>query len=315
MKGDTKQVDNQASSNGQAANPRIIIDASYIRGMSRDGAPLRTMSEQGGRIVLIDTLSYELITSDRNQWPAAKSRLTACQDAIEVWEHVPKMLRVEIEENCPYGDPLRPEEETERFREMLANDPQDEPDDLGEIIDKVRQEREGPNIPELFQNFARLNKEFGEEITAKIKDKAPHDKEVVQTCFSAINDDQSIRSMVDIVRSSVKNDMDVSLNPQEVNEKWVIWHFSKSLLTVLCDCLRRGENAFKEISKNHEKRLNNITHDLDYLILLAFADAIASRETKGELFYYRRWMFGDALKPLISSYKKEQIVHTLQTDV
>ena len=297
MKGDTKQVDKRASSNGQAANPRIIIDASYIRGMSRDGAPLRAMCEQGGRIVITDTLSYELITSDRNQWPAAKSRLTACQDAIEVWEHVPNMLRVELLKNRPYGDPLHPET-TERFREMLANDPQDEPDDLDEI----------------FKNFAKLSKEFGEEITAKIKDKAPHDKEVVQTCFSAINDDQSIRSVIDIVRSATENDMAVSLDPKDVNEKWVIWHFSRSLLTVLCDCLRRGENenTFSRLSKRLRKRLNNVKHYLDYLTLLAFADAIASRETKGELFYYRRWMFGDGSKPLIRSYEKEQVVHKLR---
>ena len=314
MKGDTKQVDNQASSNGQAASPRIIIDASYIRGMSKDGAPLRTMSEQGGRIVITDTLSYELITSDRNQWPAAKSRLTACQDAIEVWEHVSEMCRVELKKNRPYGNPLHCDR-TKRLRFELANDLQYEPDDLGEIIDKVRQEREGPNIPELFRNFARRNKEFGEEITAKIKGKAPHDKEVVQTCFSAINDPKSIRSMVDIVRSVMKDDMDVLLNPKDVNEKWVIWHYGKSLLTIFCDCGRQGENVFKEISKNHEKRLYNITHDLDYLTLLAFAHAIASSETKGEQSYYRRWMFGDGSKPLIRSYEKEQIVHTLQTDV
>ena len=313
MKGDTKQVDNQASSNGQAASPRIIIDASYIRGMSKDGAPLRTMSEQGGRIVITDTLSYELITSDRNQWPAAKSRLTACQGAIEVWEHVSEMCRVELKENRPYGNPLH-RDRTKRLRFELANDLQYEPDDLGEIIDKVRQEREGPNIPELFRNFARLNKEFGEEITAKIKDKAPHDKEVVQTCFSAINDPKSIRSMVDIVRSVMKDDMDVLLNPKDVNEKWVIWHFSRSLLTVLCDCLRRGENenTFSRLSKRLRKRLNNITHDLDYLALLAFADSIASRETKGEQSYYRRWVFGDGSKPLIRSYEKEQIVHTFR---
>lgn len=303
--------DKRASSNGQAANPRIIIDASYIRGMKKDGAPLCTMNEQGGRIVLTDTLVYELITSDHNQWSSAMTRLVECRDAVEVWEHVPVMCKVELKENRPYGDPLH-RGRTEWLRAMLARNPQYEPDDWDEIIEKANQEGEGPSIPELFRNFAELNEEFGEEITAKIKGKSPHDKEVVQTCYDAINDPQSIRSMVDIIRSVMKNDMGILLNPKDVNEEWIIWHYGKSLLTIFCDCGRRGEYAFRRISEKYEKRLYNIIHDLDYLTLLAFADAIASRETKGEQSYYRRWMFGDASKSSISSYEKEQIMHILR---
>ena len=312
MKGDTKQVDKRTNSNEQAASPRIIIDASYIRGMKKDGAPLRAMCEQGGRIVLTDTLSYELCsTSDCNQWRTSKLKLVECRDAVEVWEHVSKMWRVELEENRPYGDPLHPER-TKRFRKMLANDPQYEPDGLGERIEKERQRREGSSVPELFQNFAKLSKEPEfKEIAAIIKGKLPHDEEVVRISSAVINDPKVIRSVIDVVRSATENDMAVSLDPKDVNEKWVIWHFSRSLLTVLCDCLRRGENEnmFRRLSKRLRKRLNNVKHDLDYLTLLAFADAIASRETKGELFYYRRWMFGDGSKPLISSYEKEQIMH------
>ena len=223
----------------------------------------------------------------------------------------PRCVRSSLKKNRPYGDPLH-HDRTEGLRSELANDLQYEPDDLEAIIEKVRQEREGSNIPELFRNFAKLNKEFKEKITAKIKGKMPHDKEVVQTCYDAINDPKSIRSMVDIIRSVTNNDMDVLLSPKDVNEEWVIWHYGKSLLTIFCDCGRRGENAFRRISEKYEKRLYNIIHDLDYLTLLAFADAIASRETKGEQSYYRRWMFGDASKPLIRSYEKEQIMHTFR---
>ena len=311
MEVEIKQIDKQTDSNGQAKNPRIIIDASYIHGMQKDGAPLRTICEQGGRIVITDTLVYERLTSCPNQWPETKSRLVACRDAIEVWEHVSEMCKVELKKNRPYGDPLH-HDRTEGLRSELANDLQYEPDNLKEIIEKARREREGSNVPELFRNFANLNEEFKEEITAKIKDRTPHDKEVVQTCYDAINDPKSIRSMVDIIRSVMKNDMDILLNPKDVNEKWIIWHYGKSLLTIFCDCGRRGENAFRKISERYKKRLYNIKHDLDYLTLLAFADAIASRETKGEQYYYRRWMFGDSSKSSISSYEKEQIMHTLR---
>ena len=300
MESEIKQVDKQANSNGQATNPRIIIDASYIRGMKKDGAPLRAISEQGGRIVITDTLVYELYrTPNRKQWLTAKHKLARFRDAIEAWEHVPVMCNRELKENRPYGDPFH-RERTERLREMLANDSQS--DHSTSLL-----EREDLAIPELFQNFAELDKDIGEEITEKIKDKASHDNEVVKTCYALVNDPDNIRSMIKVIMFVMKGDINVLLNPNDVDKTWAIWHFSKSLLTVFCDCLRQGEYAFREISKKRKERLNNIIHDLDYLILLAFADAIASRETKGELFYYRRWMFGDASKPLISYYENERI--------
>ena len=304
--------DKRASSNGQATRPRIIIDASYIRGMKQDGAPLRTICEQGGRIVVTDTLLFELFsTSNANQWNASKRKLMEYRDAIEVWEHVSEMYRVELKKNRPYGNPFHVEG-TRRFQKMLAEDPQYEPNNRDEIIEKAIQEREGPDIPELFQSLSELSEEPEfEEIIAKIRDKAPHDKEVVQTCYDLINDPSYIRSVIKEISSVVKNDGTVSLNlnPQDVNEKWVLWHFSKSLLTVFCDCLRqgKGKDTFRKLSKGHRKRLINIIHDLDYLILLEFADAIASRKTKGELFYYRRWIFGGRSKPSISTYENERI--------
>lgn len=49
----------------QMKNPRIIIDASYIRGMDESKAQscFEAMCKRGGRIVIIDTLVYELFTT------------------------------------------------------------------------------------------------------------------------------------------------------------------------------------------------------------------------------------------------------------
>ena len=69
--------------NEHTTNPRIIIDASYIRGMKKNGKPFRTMCEHGGRIVLIDTLIYELCsTDDTNQWRASMNKLKADMDRV-----------------------------------------------------------------------------------------------------------------------------------------------------------------------------------------------------------------------------------------
>ncbi len=300
-----KQIDKRSESNEQKNHPRIIIDSSYIRGMKKDGAPFRTMCEQGGHIVISDTLVRELLASDRNRWSAAKHRLLTCRDAIEVWAHVSEMYRIELKKNRPYGDPFH-RERTDRLRKMLSDNPQYEPENLGEIIREARQEKEDSSIPELFQNFAGLNNQF-EETSTKIKNKSPHSKEPLQRYFELVNNPDNIRSMIKVIVSVMKDEMDVSLTPKAVDEAWAIWHFSKSLLTLFCDCQRQGKHDFREISENHKKPLHNKTRDLDYLVLLAFADAIATRETRGELCYYRRWMFGDTSKPSISYFDKKRI--------
>ncbi len=294
--------------NKETTNPRIIIDKSYIQGMHKDGAPFRAMCEQGGRIVLIDTLVSELCsTSDCNQWAASKSKLMACPDAIEVWAHVSEMLKVERKQNHPYGDPLHCKR-TKRMRYMLANNPQWQPANLKAIMEEKVQEREGKGIVKLFQGFANWPQLFSEETVKEIKDKPGHDEKVVQICCDIVNDPDNIRAVIDNIRSIMKKGgLDVLLNPDDVDHTWAIWHFGKSLLVVICDSQRRGEAAFREISETSRERLINTKHDLDYLVSLPFADAIASGETRGEMSYYRRWMFGDDSKPLISSYEEDKI--------
>lgn len=295
MEGEIKQVDKRDNSNGQATNPRIIIDASYIRGMKKDGAPLRTICEQGGRIMLIDTLARELITSDHNQWSLAIPRLVEYRDAIEVCEHVSKMCKVELEGHSPYGDPID-DKKTENLRKMLKENSEFQPDDLETLIKGWKGEAESKSSLELLRNLAVSHSPFREEDIEKIRNRDPNDREVVQVCYNLINDPENIRLVL-------KN---VIQNPDKVDSTWVLWHLSKSLLAVCCDRECRGKDKFRSIS---DKKLANIKYDLDYLVLLTFADAIASRETKGEQAYYRRWMFGDGSKPLIRSYEKEQIMH------
>ena len=290
--------------NKHTTNPRIIIDKSYIQGMHRDGAPFRAMCEQGGRIVLIDTLIYELCSTDNPyQWRASMDKLKAGVNAIEAWEHVSPMYKFELEQNRPYGGPLH-DEKTKRMREMIANNPQYQPTDMKTLIKDYVKEREGNDIVTLSQGFANWPLP-----TQEIRSKAGDDEKVVQFCSDVVNNPDIIRSTaIGAIWQNMKEDgLDVLLNPEDVDCTWAIWHFGKSLLVMLCDSQRQGEDTFKKVSKTLEKRLINTKHDLDYLVLLAFADAIASGETRGEMSYYRRWMFGDDSKPLISSYEKDQI--------
>ena len=55
----------------------------------------------------------------------------------------------------------------------------------------------------------------------------------------------------------------------------------------------------------------NTSYDLDYLVSLAFADAIASKDKK-EMSDFRQWMFGDT-KPLIDSYCPKEIARVMDS--
>ena len=279
------------------SNPRIIIDANYIIGMPNDSAPFRTLCEQGARIVLIDTLFFELCSTPKcAQWPASRNKLKAGVNAIELWQHVSPMFKRELEQNHPYGDPLD-EERTERLRDMIANNPQYQPSDMRTLIEDYVKEREGDGIVELFQNFANW------ELPAdEIKHKAGDDDKVIDFCYFVVNNPDIIRSpAIGALRQSMKTDgLDVSLNLDDVDDSWVIWHEGKAHLVLLCESQRRGADALKNVSKKLKKSLINTKHDLDYLISLAFADGIASCETKRAMSYFRKWMYGDT-KPQLDS--------------
>ena len=278
--------------NEQAKNPRIIIDASYIRGMSRDGAPLRTMREQGGRIVLIDTLTYELFSStdDSRKWSESKVKLAEHRDYIEVWKHVSEMWRFELTKKCPCGDPLD-DKTTECLKKMLANDPQWKPSDSKKIIDQAKRNREDYRIIETFKDLTDIEL-FTEKEKEKIRGKQICDKEVVQFFYDFVNDPSRICSII---------------NVNDVDETWAIWHLSKSFLVMYCYSQYRGRNIHEASTEN----LMNTKHDLDYLISLAFADAIASKDKK-EMSDFRQWMFGDT-KPLIDSYCPREIARVMDS--
>ena len=284
--------------NEHATNSRIIIDASYIRGMSKDGAPFRAMCEQGGRIVLIDTLIYELCTTcDTNQWRASMNKLKAGVEAIEVWEHVSPMYRFELKKNRRYGDPLH-DEKTRRIREMIANNPQYQPADMKKLIKNYVKEREDPFMLKCLQYLVG-RQPFSEEIPKKITEN-PWDEGVVKSCYELVNNPKNIRLVLEWILQDINtaDDTWVKLNPDDVDDTWVIWHLCKSICTVSCDYRHQSDKVVK--------RLANAKHDLDYLVSLAFADGIASCETKGEMSYYRRWMYGDA-KPQLCSRDTDEI--------
>ena len=279
-------------------NPRIIIDASYIRGMGKNKAQscFGTMCERGGRIVIIDTLLRELFSS--NQWSASQIKLKTCEDYIEVWKHIFDMLRYELKQKKPYGDPL--DEKTQEIRQIIFRS------GTLSISDDGQENEISKGITKLFEDLVGTQ-EF-ERFAKEIKRVSGNQDKLMKFCYDFVNNPCNIRIAIDITLSESK--MGSSLNPQDVNDTWVIWHFGKSLLALFCDTQRKDEGSFY-ISERFKERLVNTSYDLDYLISLAFADAIASHD-KREMSDYRQWMFGDT-KPLIDSYCPENIARVMDS--
>ena len=279
-------------------NPRIIIDASYIRGMDKSKAQscFGTMCERGGRIVIIDTLLRELFSSD--QWSASQVKLRTCEDYIEVWKHIPEMLRYELKQKNPYGDPL--DKKTQEIRQIIFRS--------GPLsISDYSQENEISNgITKLFEGLVGAW-EF-EQFAKEIKRASGNRDKLMKFCYDFVNNPCNIRRTIDIILS--KSEMGSSLNPQDVKDTWVIWHFGKSLLALFCDTQRKDAGSFY-ISECFKERLVNTSYDLDYLVSLAFADVIASHD-KREMSDFRQWMFGDT-KPLIDSYCPEKIARVMDS--
>ena len=288
----------------QTKNPRIIIDASYIRRMDKYKAQscFGAMCEQGGRIVIIDTLVRELLfTDDRRQWPASQIKLKTYLESIEVWEHVPIMWGSEIKKSHPYGDPLHCDN-TQKIRQILReNTPH-----MTNNSDQDQENKESNGIIKLFKGLVGAQ-EF-EQFAKEIKRESGNKDKLMEFCYNFVNNPCNIRLAIDIILSEAK--IGSSLNPQNANDTWVIWHFGKSLLALLCDTQRKDEGSFN-ISEDLEEHLINTGYDLDYLVSLAFADAIASHD-KREMSDYRQWMFGDT-KPLIDSYGPEDIARVMDS--
>ena len=209
----------------------------------------------------------------------------------------------EIECNRPYGNPLN-HEKTQDVRQMLRRDKPYIPNDSEEISKKAKQNREYDSIIEVFKGFVDLQL-FTEEEKKKIQNKPGDSDEVVQFFYEFVNNPANIQASIDTI--SQKSDLSVSLDLNAVDDNWVIWHSGKSLLVMYCYSQYQGKN----IHKTSKEKLINTKHDLDYLISLAFADAIASKD-KREMFYFRQWMFGDT-KPLIDSYEPEEIARVMDS--
>ena len=269
---------------------RIIIDSSFLRACPADGSLLLRLANRGDRLVLIDNLVYELCsTENRAQWPASQRKLMACPDAIECWEHTGVMLTHEAERAEAYGNPMC-DDITRHFRTLLRSGNSYTPDDLAATTAAARQQREEESVPALFRASAAC--------AACLPDLADRLRsqpleQITDTCAEFVCNSENIR------RWMRDGSSPCPFPAERVNEGWIAWHHYKATLAAICELLRQGSPSFENLAQPAQNRWINRKHDLDYLITLSRADAIATAETAGEMYHFCRWMYRDS-KTLIS---------------
>ena len=152
-------------------------------------------------------------------------------------------------------------------------------------VEKTRRQRETDTLDALFYGFPALEGWIC-GLGQVIRDKPLLAPKVEGACQHIVNCDEAIRTLAP---------SDVS--PQ-LDGNWVTWHVARSTLVLFCDYVRQGTTNTADMTCKTRKRWVNRKHDLDYLICLQWADAIASQETAGEMAIYRNWLYGDA-KPMV----------------
>lgn len=267
---------------------KVIIDASYLRATACNGHQLRQLVADGFHLVLIDNLFFELCSTDDNrQWLATQRKLYHVANFIEYWRHTGVLLEYEERTQCPIKTPID-KDFTAQFKNLLASKQTYIPEDLYSHVALVSHQRECDSVESLLRACKAheiLSQELKEQIVHQ-----PGDA-INSKCQDLVNNENLIKLLIE---------GDKIFNPELVNDKWIAWHHYKSYIAFLCEYLRlNGTTEFNKLPAETQKKWINRKHDLDYVISLAFADALATNETAGELSRYAKWMYGTS-KQLIS---------------
>ena len=191
------------------------------------------------------------------------------------------MLKQEIETKMPTPHPFD-EDETERLREMIAaewmppnkdevirNAEASQSETFGVIIDFA-----SLFIDECKDEFVSVGRDSGE--------KAPSHEKI----YAYLSSVGPIRSLF---QSTQMADMDV-------NEPWFAWTFAKASIAMAFEFRRAGLSGKPCFSPKSQHRWENKALDLQYLMYLHFAQAIASNETSGEMKSFFTWIWGCSRK-------------------
>ncbi len=271
---------------------RVILDKSFLQAENKDSRRLLEMREAGAVFVLTDTLLHELATdSNKDNWAAMQRRLFPVWDRIETWEHTADLLNREIAGRTPMVTPVF-KGGTEFWRAQFRKGEAFIPGNLKKVGQMTFAQREGDSVKALIdecRSFWEARPEYG---------KILHRNEDQLSSF--LNDPEFGEKFV---RWWVKKDHG---NPDDeelyipgaetgLGPEWFAYQHAKANVALCCHYVCKY--GLKDLAG---KDFVHTYLDSDYLLLLQYADALATNETSGSLASLNRWMHGGS-KPMFST--------------
>jgi hypothetical protein len=266
---------------------KVILDASFVTRESADANHLKMLAKAGCSLVMIDSLPFELCTSKQeNRWLHVQKKLMQCADHIEVWTHTGELLKAEVEENRPTASPID-EVLTEQTRAWFLSGRPYVPENIKEITPHYVQQREVDSVRALLSDCERLKGSVDE--LAKLVANKPH-AATYDICFQFVNDARNIQDTLERNHGNASDPETFIPNaPTRIGPEWLAYHHAKCCLALLCLYVHKYGNT---VTPAKWKDIENTTTDTDYLESLAFADALATNETSGDMERLFRWIFG-----------------------
>lgn len=249
------------------------------------------LAKAGCSLVMIDSLPFELCTSqNENRWLHVQKKLMQCPDSIEVWTHTGEMLKAEVEANKATESPTDAEL-TERTVSWFRSGRTYVPPDIKQITPHYVRQREVDSVKALLSDCERLKRSVG-ELAQQVTNK-PY-AATYEICHAFVNNESNIRDSLARNHGN-ESDKETFIPDASVrmNETWLAFHHAKCCLALLCLYVHKYGNT---ITPAKWKDIENTKTDTDYLECLAFADALATNETSGDLEKLFRWMYGSTKK-------------------
>ena len=273
--------------------PLVILDKNFLQAEDESTPRLRALARCGCEFVLIDTLIYELCSDDHipTLWQSVQKKLFPFADRLHLWFHTSELLRREVAANKPV---VGPEDEfaTQNLRDWFQSERVCVPTNLKKIVEEARQQREvdsmetvAPMARAVGKMIADSGRSVGVQQFSK-NDLAGHIRD-------NMTDDRPIRwALRACYGNSELTENYIPDAENRVNASWFAFHDVRATLALIGVFLKKyGLSA-----DTPGKKFPNTKLDMDYLVVLHYADALASDETSGDMAEMCEWLYGSSKK-------------------
>lgn len=263
---------------------KVILDKSFLQAESKDCRMLHALRQCGCTFVIIDTLVYEYGDGKRKGMVnEVLDKLAAFADSIEVWQHTGELLKHELRSKQPVASPVD-RCSTDRMRALLRGSETINPDDTSYVnaVREAKAQRE-QTAKALFDMCDVLcTGIFAKQCETARREVGKGPKSRLTMC-DWVNDCANLITILGLSYGNrCRKDTYLREARSGLGRDWFAYHHSRAVLAMLFIYnMRNMHNADGAIERWNE--FCNAVFDADYALLLLYADAIATNETRRDM--------------------------------